>query len=212
MSKRRLAGIFQALCVGVTMLILVVALTPVVPFAASELATDWYEGDADVLIVLGGSMLVAGSGADATLGYESYLRCVHAWWNMQRFRYSYVVVTGDNGVAETMAAFFREKGVDPKCILLENRATSTFQNALYVKKLLEDRVHLPPHPRLALLTSDFHSRRAKLVFEHAGLHVMVIPVPDVSKQPDSPTARVAGFFILVGELGKYAYYAANGRL
>jgi len=212
MTKRRLAGIFQLLCVGVTMLMLVVAFTPVVPFAASELATDWYEGDADVLIVLGGSMLVAGTGPDATLGYESYLRCVYAWWNIQRFKYSYVVVTGDNGLAETMAAFLRDRGVDPKCIVLENRAQSTYENALYVKKLLEDRVALPPHPRLALLTSDFHSRRAKLVFEHAGLHVMAVPVPDVSKQPNSPTARVAGFFTLAGEMAKYVYYAAKGRL
>jgi uncharacterized SAM-binding protein YcdF (DUF218 family) len=194
------------------MLMLLVAFTPVVPFAAGELAADWYEGDADVLIVLGGSMLVAGTGPNATLGYESYLRCVYAWWNIQRFKYSYVVVTGDNGLAETMAAFLRERGVDPKYILLENRAKSTFENALYVKRLLQDRVPLPPHPRLALLTSDFHSRRAKLVFEHVGLDVKAIPVPDVSKQPNSPTARVAGFFTLTGELAKYVYYAAKGRL
>ena len=212
MTKQRLAGILQLLCVGVTALMLVVAFTPLVPFAASELAADWYAGDADVLIVLGGSMLVAGTGPDATLGYESYLRCVYAWWNIQRFQYSYVVVTGDNGLAETMAAFLREKGLNPNCILLENRAKSTFENALYVKKLLADRVPLPPQPRLALLTSDFHSRRAKLVFEHVGLHVMAIPVPDISKQPDSPTARVAGFFTLTGELAKYVYYAAKGRL
>jgi uncharacterized SAM-binding protein YcdF (DUF218 family) len=212
MGKRRLARIFQAFCVGVTLLMLLVAFTPMVPLAAGELATDWYEGDADVLIVLGGSMLVAGTGPDATLGYESYLRCVYAWWNIQRFKYSYVVVTGDNGLAETMAAFLRERGVDAKCILLENRAKSTYENALFVKKLLEDRVQLPPHPRLVLLTSDFHSRRAKLVFEHAGLHVKAIPVPDVSKQPDSPTARVAGFFTITGELAKYFYYAAKGRL
>jgi uncharacterized SAM-binding protein YcdF (DUF218 family) len=212
MNKRRLAGIFQAFCVGVTALILLVAFTPAVPFAASELATDWYAGDADVLIVLGGSMLVGGSGPGATLGYESYVRCVYAWWNIQRFKYSYVVVTGDNGLAETMAAFLREKGFDPNRILLENRANSTFENAVNVKKLLDDRVPLPPKPRLALLTSDFHSRRAKLVFEHVGLHVMVIPAPDLGKQPDSPTARVAGFFTLAAELGKYVYYAANGRL
>jgi uncharacterized SAM-binding protein YcdF (DUF218 family) len=137
---------------------------------------------------------------------------VYAWWNIQRYKYSYVVVTGDNGLAETMAAFLRDRGVDPKCIVLENRAQSTYENALYVKKLLEDRVALPPHPRLALLTSDFHSRRAKLVFEHAGLHVMAVPVPDVSKQPNSATARVAGFFTLAGEMAKYVYYAAKGRL
>ena len=186
MTKQRLAGILQLLCVGVTALMLVVAFTPLVPFAASELAADWYAGDADVLIVLGGSMLVSGTGPDATLGYESYLRCVYAWWNIQRFQYSYVVVTGDNGLAETMAAFLREKGLNPNCILLENRAKSTFENALYVKKLLADRVPLPPQP--------------------------AIPVPDISKQPDSPTARVAGFFTLTGELAKYVYYAAKGRL
>lgn len=199
-------------CAAVTIVVLLVSFTPVVPFAAGHLATDWYQGDADVLIVLGGSMLVSGTGPNATLGYDSYLRCVYAWWSIQRFKYKYIVVTGNDGMAEAMAAFLRGKGVDPNSILIENRADTTFQNAEFSKNLLQAQAHLPPHPRIAILTSDYHCRRARLVFQHIGLNVRVIPVPDLLKQAYSPSARWAGFFLLTEELGKYVIYGLNGKL
>jgi uncharacterized SAM-binding protein YcdF (DUF218 family) len=196
----------------VTALVLIVSFTPLVPFSAGLLATDWYEGDADVLIILGGYMLVPGTGPNATLGYETYLRCVYAWWNIRRFHYRYIVVSGFDGMAEAMAAFLRDKGVDPGTILLENKAESTYQNAEFVKNLLQKQANLPPHPTLALLTSDYHARRARLVFQHAGLPVRVIPVPDLLKQSNSPAARWAGFLTLTEELLKYPLYAVEGKL
>jgi uncharacterized SAM-binding protein YcdF (DUF218 family) len=204
--------ISRVFCALVTALVLIVSFTPLVPFCAGLLATDWYEGDADVLIVLGSYMLAPGTGPNATLGYETYLRCVYAWWNIRRFHYRYIVVSGSEGMAEAMAAFLREKGVDPATILLENKAESTYQNAEFVKNLLAKQAHLPPNPRLALLTSDYHCRRARLVFQHAGMPVRVIPVPDLLKQANSPAGRWAGFLTLSEELLKYPLYAVEGRL
>ncbi len=64
------------------------------------LATDWYEGDGDVLVVLGGSMLISGTGPNATLGYDSYLRCVYAGWYLKTYNFRFVVVSGGDGLAE----------------------------------------------------------------------------------------------------------------
>jgi uncharacterized SAM-binding protein YcdF (DUF218 family) len=207
-----LSRFLRGFCVLVTALVLIVSFTPLVPLATGLLATDWHEGDADVLIILGSYMLVPGTGPNATMGYETYLRCVYAWWNIRRFHYRYIIVSGNEGMAEAMAAFLREKGVPANTILLENNAQTTYQNAEFVKNLLRNQANLPPNPRLALLTSDYHSRRASLVFQHAGLPVRVIPVPDLLKQSNSPAARWAGFLTLSEELLKYPLYAVEGKL
>ena len=185
---------------------LLIVFTPFVRVTAEALATDWYEGDGDVLVVLGGSMLVAGTGPNATLGYDSYIRSVYAGWYLQAYHFRFAVVSGGDGLAQALAKFLIASGVPGDAILLETRSQTTYENALYVKALLQQHLLLTQNSRIVILTSDYHSWRARQVFEHCGVPVRVIPVPDVIKRSASWPYRLAGFFTVTGELSKDLVY------
>ena len=206
---------FRLVRVGSTLLgllLLGVSFTPLVSWAVRDMAVDWYDGDADVLVVLGGSMLVDGSGPQATLGYDSYLRCAYASWNIQRHRYRYVVTSGPDGLGEAMARYLAARGATPGQLLTENAARTTFQNAEFVKTILGRQTGIPQHPVIAILTSDYHARRARLVFEHAGMRVRVVPVPDAAKRGEFVTQRWGAFLDVAAELIKHGYYRLRGKI
>lgn len=210
--RRRFWKTVRVLCILVTLLLCAITFTPLVPATAARLATDWYDGDGNVLVVLGGSMLVSGTGPRASLGYDSYLRTVYASWVLHSRRYSWVVVSGGGGLAQGMGDFLAENGIPRTSILEETQSHSTFENASYVKDLLERRNLLAPARKIVILTSDYHSWRASRVFKKQGMHVRVIPVPDVTKQSASKIYRWQGFFVLLNEFGKDAAYAVMGQL
>ncbi|WP_342646066.1 YdcF family protein [Mucilaginibacter sp. CSA2-8R] len=67
-------------------------------------------------------------------------------------------------------------------VLIEGKSRNTIENAAYTKQLLAAR-HLPP-PYL-LVTSDFHMRRAMLIFKKSGIDVIPYPchyIAGVEKQ------------------------------
>ena len=200
------------MCTLLGLLVLLVSFTPLVSMAARRLPVDWYQGDADVLVVLGGSMLVDGTGPQATLGYDSYLRCTYASWIMQRYRYQYVVTSGADGLARTMAKYLAAQGARPEQLLIENAAHSTFENALFVKKILDYQVGLPEHPKIAVLTSDYHSRRAQQVFQHLGMRVRMVPVPDLLKRAEFVRLRWNAFLDLSEEMVKTGLYKLSGKI
>jgi len=193
-------------------LLLVVTFTPVVKWAASSLQQDWYDGDAGALIVLGGSMLLPGTGPDATMGQDTYLRCVYAAWACTSHHYKYVVVTGSEGLAQAMAHFLVDHGVPADKILQETAATSTSENAAFSKKILNQVYAESRLPPIVVLTSDYHSWRALRTFRRAGFQAYVIAVPDVIKRSSQFSYRWAGFITLVNESGKIAYYCLSGKL
>lgn len=209
---RRLLIISRNVCIVIVIFLLVITFTPLDSAVASWLATDWYDGNGDVLVVLGGSMLVAGTGPQATLGYDSYLRTAYASWVLHSRRFTWVVVSGAGGLAQQMDKFLVQNGIPPNSILEETQATSTFENASYVKDLLARRRLLSPYCRIVILTSDFHSWRASRVFEKLGMRVRMIPVPDVIKRSSSRIYRWQGFFTLLNEFGKVTAYGVMGRL
>ncbi len=210
--RRRLWKTIRTVCVLVTLFLFIVSFTPLVPAVAGRLATDWYEGDGDVLVVLGGSMLWSGTGPHASLGYDSYLRVVYASWVLHERRFPWVVVSGGGGLAQQMGNFLAQNGFPRTSILEETQSQSTFENATYVKDLLQRRNLLSSARRIVILTSDFHSWRARRVFDKQGMHVRVIPVPDVTKRSASRIYRWEGFFVLLNEFGKDAVYAVMGRI
>lgn len=199
-------------CTLTGLLLLVVSFTPLDTWAVQHFTVDWYDGDADVLVVLGGSMLVDGTGPQATLGSDSYLRCTYAWWTTQRHRYSYVVVSGPDGLAEAMAKLLLRDGLGPARLLIENAARTTQQNAQFVKNILDHQTGLPSRPKIAILTSDYHCRRAQLVFQHLGMPVRVIPVPDVAKRGGFVTERWNAFLDLAAEFVKDGFYKLTGKI
>jgi uncharacterized SAM-binding protein YcdF (DUF218 family) len=209
---RRLFSLARICCTLLGLLLLVISFTPLVSWVARNVAVDWYDGEADVLVVLGGSMLVDGTGAQATLGFDSYLRCAYASWNLQHHSYRYIVVSGPNGLATAMAQYLMFRGTKRSQILLETAAQTTAQNAEFVKNILDRQHDLPPHPVIAILTSDYHTRRARKVFEHAGIPVRVIPVPDLAKRDTSITGRWNAFLDLSQEFAKDGFYKLSGKI
>jgi uncharacterized SAM-binding protein YcdF (DUF218 family) len=199
-------------CTFLGLLVLVVSLTPLVSWLTRHMTVDWYEGDADVLVVLGGSMLVPGAEPDATLGYDSYLRCVYASWDIRRFRYRYIVVTGSDGLGPAMAKYLEGQGTAPPAILVENAARTTYQNAEFVKKILDHQPGLTPNQKIAVLTSDYHTSRARLVFEHLGMHVQMIPVPDAAKRAGNVLQRWPAFLDITSEVVKDCFYKLTGKI
>ena len=194
---------------GVGVFVLVITVTPLVRVVAESLAVDWYEGDGDALIVLGGSMLVPGTGPRATLGYSSYLRAIYAAWMLQTFKFPLVVVTGGDGLAEGMAKLLTAEGVPQSEILLEPRSQNTLENAIYVKQLLQQHSVPVTSSRIVIVTSDYHTWRARAVFAECGLNVRVMPVPDVTKRSGSWTYRLEGSITLGKELCKDAVFLLN---
>lgn len=210
--RRRLRAAFRTLSVVTSLLLCAITFTPLVRDTARRMTADWYEGNGDVLVVLGGAMLLSGTGPRATLAYDSYLRVVYASWVLHWRTFPWIVVSGGNGLAQQMKEFLVRVGIPEASILEEARSQSTFENALYVKGLLQRRNLLATSRTIVILTSDYHCWRARRVFERLGIHVRVIPVPDVGKRSSSKVYRWQGFFTLLDEFGKDIAYAVMGRL
>jgi uncharacterized SAM-binding protein YcdF (DUF218 family) len=193
MTSRRVLRWAQWACACIGAGWLLITFTPIVKYVAGKLAIDWYEGNGDVLVVLGGSMLVPGTGPQATIGYDTYLRTAYAAWMLKAFKFQTVIVSGGGGLAEGMAKFLNGQGVPASSILLEPRSQSTAENALYVKRLLQQQGIPIASSTIVIVTSDYHSFRARLLFKHYGIPVRVMPAPDVVKRAGSPPYRLEGF-------------------
>lgn len=185
-------------------LFLLATVTPVDYWWATALSEDWNDPPGDVLIVLGGSTLDYGM-----VGGSSYWRGVYAALCYRQAAYRTIVVSGgpEGGSSAAMALrqFLVGQGVPEEVIQLEDRSTSTRENALYTAELLR-----PTPGRKMLLTSDYHMYRAVRAFRKAGLDVVSLPFPDVRKRVNSWRGRWPAFLDLVQETAKIGYYYARG--
>jgi uncharacterized SAM-binding protein YcdF (DUF218 family) len=186
-------------------LLLAVTLTPVVPWAAFRLSSNWTDRDGDVLIVLGGSTVVySGFPSGMIIGEDSYWRALSAVhvWRTGHFRN--VLICGA-GSEQTIKPLLITYGVPAQAILVENSSTSTRENALFAKPILAAR-----SGPFVLLTSDYHMFRAARSFARAGIPVATRPFPDVIKRSRFRVFRWQGFWIVSMEAGKIAYYWIQG--
>lgn len=79
-----------------------------------------------------------------------------------------------NGTAEApiIAAYFREIGIDPARLIIEDRSRTTYENAVYSRALAAPK----PDERWLLVTSAWHMPRSIGVFRKAGFEVVAYPV------------------------------------
>lgn len=63
--------------------------------------------------------------------------------------------------AELLAALLKDKGVNEERMLLENKSTSTYQNLLYSKPLIEE----AGCEKIDIVSHDFHLARVKMTAE-----------------------------------------------
>jgi uncharacterized SAM-binding protein YcdF (DUF218 family) len=185
---------------------LLITLTPVLRPWLFWLSTPWGGEVPEVVLVLGGDEQAPG-----LIGYSTYLRLHYAarFWRTGQIK-RFVLSGGSSGgrpLAEAMAEFLRGYGVPPEAMVLEDRSHSTWENIGNSKALLDA---LPG--RKALLTSDYHMRRAIAVCRRQGLQIEPLTVPEGEKRLQAPLQRWPLLLTLGTETGKLIWYRAAGRL
>jgi len=124
----------------------------------------------DVVIVLG-----AGLRADNEVSPHLARRLLAAIEYFNQNPDALIIVTGGLGAgrditeAEAMERFLTARGVPPERIIQENRSTSTYENLVFAKDILEG--YFPEGFRAVLVTSDFHIYRATRMAQDIGLTV-----------------------------------------
>jgi uncharacterized SAM-binding protein YcdF (DUF218 family) len=134
----------------------------------------------DTLVVLSaGLFLEDATGEHVHLGHESMERCLHAVRLYKRAGHCRIVLSGGKmdessrspTLAKAMRNFVVEMGIKPEDILLEDRSTTTYENAVYSKVLLKD----DTDTRIWLVTAASHMNRADRCFRKQGF--VVTPAP-----------------------------------
>jgi uncharacterized SAM-binding protein YcdF (DUF218 family) len=169
--------------------------------------TGWTESDGDILIAL-----TADVQPDGLLGFTSYWRAVYTVRAWRSGHFKKIVVSGgymgtNVSLASAFAEYLIRSGIPAENIVLEERSTSTHENAIFTAELLKD---VPG--KKVLLTSDIHVLRAAKAFQHEGLDVTPRTFPDVSKSANSPLSRFNLTIALAVETLKIGYYYLHGWL
>jgi uncharacterized SAM-binding protein YcdF (DUF218 family)/glycosyltransferase involved in cell wall biosynthesis len=156
---------------------LIVFQTNLIWWIASPLQLSAPPSRADAIVVFAGGVGEsgrAGGGAQERLrqaidlykgGYAQYMI----------FSSGYVYTFRE---AESMRALAIDQGVPPSVIVLEERATNTYQNVQFSLEILRDH----KWRRILLVSSPYHMRRALLVWQKQAPDVEVIPTPATQSQ------------------------------
>lgn len=124
--------------------------------------------DKDVVIILGAGL--RGDGVTTTLA----LRLNKAAEYLRKNKNAIAVVSGGQGSdewvteASAMKKYLIRKGIQPKRILEEGRSTSTKENFMFSKELLDARLGAGSY-NCVYVTNSFHAYRAGLYAKKAGL-------------------------------------------
>ena len=127
---------------------------------------------------------------------------MHVWRNAHFDR---ILLSGDGRSTVPMRDFLIAGGIPVAAIRLEDKSSSTRENALFSSQMSAE----IPGPYV-LLTSDYHMWRAHRAFTKAGLTVTPMPSPDALKRLNDWRSHVGISVDLIEETGKIAYYWARG--
>ena len=132
---------------------------------------------ADCVIVLGAA--VRGETPSAT--FRARLDCAYDYLLLNPE--TRVIVTGGKGMderiteAEAARRYLTGRGISGERILMEDQSTSTQENLLFSKEILE--AEFEEGARLILVSSDYHLYRAQLVAGNLGLSVETMGNPSI---------------------------------
>ena len=129
---------------------------------------------ADVIIILGSGLRRDGRPGDAL-----YRRSIRGAELYQDGIAPYVICTGGIGRGHTRSEadacrdVMTARGVPPEAILLEERSTSTEENARYAQEIMMAQVF----EDAVLVTDSFHMFRASWIFDQEGITHYESPIP-----------------------------------
>lgn len=125
--------------------------------------------ECDYLIILGAGL--RGETMTMTLRH----RMEDSFSYMQNNNWKYVVVSGGQGPgesiseAEAMERYLLSKGIEKSRIIKEDKSTSTYENLLYSRLLIEEHDNKNIHEvDVKLSTSNFHSFRTYILSKKCG--------------------------------------------
>ena len=133
---------------------------------------------ADAIVLLGGATSGLAQGGDMGNLNESADRLITTLKLFKLSKAPLVIVTGgaaDDSISEAslMRDMLELMGIPLEAIILEEKALDTRQNAEFTAKILHDQ----QVSKILLVTSAYHMRRAKWIFDQTlGLEVEVIAV------------------------------------
>lgn len=202
----------RRLKVGALMLILVLIgmlLTPLPALISRPLVVPAGLRPADAIVILG-----SGVYADSSLSDDSLRRLVYGLRLYRRGLAPRIIISGGGTIpdrptpADMMARLALDLGIEPDAIVVENRSTSTYENALYIRRIFDARGW-----RTGLLvTSAMHSLRATRVFHKQQITVYPAPVSFFEQYRFSPGGRW-GLLTAAGyEYSGLVYYWMRGRI
>jgi uncharacterized SAM-binding protein YcdF (DUF218 family) len=163
-------------------LILFLIASAICAFSLSAILSQWdaeiEDPDSiDVLIVLGSGVWGTEPSPQLRLRLETALDVINANPDMT------VIVSGgqgpDEGVSEAaaMSTYLMDHGACADSIILEDQSTSTVENLTFSKAIL-DSLDLES-PRIAIVTTDFHMYRAKMIARRLGMEAQGQSAPNV---------------------------------
>ncbi len=142
------------------------------------------EGEYDVAVIMGGFTDLSMEPNDRIYLNRSVDRMMHPLQLYRIGKVKHLLATGGNTEADsgngstesqTVITLLKYCGVPDSALLQENKSLNSRQNAVNTKALLEKLYAGKPAPRILLVTSGFHMRRARACFKAAGLRVTAYP-------------------------------------
>lgn len=154
------------------------------------------KGKKDFLLILG--CRVRGNEAEETLR----MRAEKAADYLKEYPETAAIACGgivheDQNISEAQAIeeILVSEGIEKERIIREDKSTTTVENFKNAKKIIEESGDLDSF-RLALLSSDFHLMRAKMIAKKAGLDCQTVSAPSPKKEKLKNYTRE--FFSLIG--------------
>ncbi len=154
------------------------------------------KGKKDFLLILG--CRVRGNEAEETLR----MRAEKAADYLKEYPETVAIACGgivheDQNISEAQAIeeILVSEGIEKERIIREDKSTTTVENFKNAKKIIEESGDLNSF-RLALLSSDFHLMRAKMIAKKAGLDCQTVSAPSPKKEKLKNYTRE--FFSLIG--------------
>ncbi len=188
----------------------VAALTPASNFLGRRMAIDAELAPSGAIVVLGGGVMKGGE-----LGDESLRRAIRGIELSKKGFAPLIVLSGKAGPdqahpteAEARARIAEVAGIPRESILKEETANTTREESIRISALLKER----NIDRILLVTESLHMRRAKLLFERAGLQVLPAPSDNYSIAAKSPGDRLWLAMRIGMESAALVYYRLTGYL
>ena len=215
-------GVTGFLLVGMTPLAHILTIPLENRFPAPDLVNDHakYEG----LIILGGASDTLVSGARKTMALtEAAERLVEPVAFMKSFPKHEVIFSGGGArivfktpsEAKLAKRLYQHLGLDVSRLHLENKSRNTYENAVFTKRLLDQKGWAKK--RWLLMTSAAHMPRAMGCFRKAGINVTAYPVDyrtrgwsDAIRIFSKPSSGLKRFDMVMREwIGLFAYRLAG---